>query len=516
MKRGCGSIDRRTFLRSSSVLAAAGLASGASQAGARASAAAAPAGTRPWNVLFIMCDGLAPDLPGAPGSASPTMPNLRRLMARSMWFNRAYCDAPGCGPSRTAMLTGVHPARSGVYYNAHSFRQADSWIADAVTLPEQFRAQGYLTAGYGFIAHHRGVDEDRCYSPGHFRIFDRADHVRWTEAELLKQVMPGTETKTWSRNWDWGILPDDWDRDDPSKIQQDTEFANHTIDVVRRQHDRPFFAACGFWRPHVGWMVPQRYYDLFPIDRIERPPGYLADDLADVPGPGRWIATHRGEHDYLVRNGLWEKAIQGCNASVAYMDDQLGRVLDALEQGPNRDNTIVVFTTDHGWHSGEKNHWSKFVLWEQACRVGLSIAVPGAAPSVSGTPVSLADLYPTLLGLCGLPRPTSHALDGFDLTPLLLGAGKGRAAPVLNTYGWGNHAIRDERFRYIRYRNGAEELYDHVSDPHEWNNLAGDAGHVDTKAALRRFLPRVDVPDIRYVHGEPRIDGNGWRDEAFD
>ncbi len=470
----------------------------------------------PRNVLLILCDGLSPDLPGAPGGAAPEMPNLRRLMARGAWFSRAYCDAPGCCPSRTALLTGAHAARSGVYYNAQAFRQATSWISRTRTLPEQFRQHGYLTAGHGFIAHHRGADEDRLYSKNHYTIFNNPDHVRWTETALLEQTIPRSRVSAWSKSWNWGILPDEWDRDDPEKIQQDTEFANHTIELVRQRHDRPFFATCGFWRPHVGWIVPQRYYDRFPLDRIELPTGYREDDLADVPGPGRWIATHRGEHDYIVRNGLWKKAIQAYCASVAYMDDQLGRVLDALERGPNRDDTIVVFTTDHGWHSGEKNHWSKFVLWEQACRVGLSISVPGMGPQVCDAPVSLIDLYPTLSALCRVPRPETHALDGFDLTPLLLGASRGRGSPVLNTYGRGNHAIRDERFRYIRYRNGDEELYDHSTDPREWRNLASDPLFADTKRGLARFLPATDAPDIRYATGAPRADGNAWRDEAFE
>ncbi len=516
MKSSPVPMDRRTFLRSGSLLAAAtGLSSCATPGAMTATAHPSPAGARPWNVLLVLCDGLGSDLPGPPGGPGPSMPNLRRLMARSVRFDRAYCDAPGCCPSRTALLTGVNAARSGVYYNTYSFRQAASWISQVKVLPEQFRTQGYLTAGFGFIAHHRGLDEDRCYSPGYCRIFDRPDHVRWTERELLKQVIPGTETKTWSKNWDWGILPDDWDRDDPAKLQQDTEFANHTIDLVGRRHDQPFFATCGFWRPHVGWMVPQRFYDLFPLDQIQLPPGYRDDDLADVPGPGRWIATHRGEHDYIVKNGLWKKAIQGYNASVAYMDEQLGRVLDALDQGPNRENTVVVFTTDHGWHSGEKNHWSKFDLWEQACRVPLSVSMPGLMPRVCTAPVSLVDLYPTLLGICGLPRPATHALDGFDLTSLLQGTGRGRGAPVLNTYGRGNHGLCDERFRYIRYRNGDEELYDHERDPHEWDNLAGNPRYAEVKERLGRFLPLADAPDIRYAQGAPRTDGNAWKDEAF-
>jgi Arylsulfatase A and related enzymes len=514
MKPQVAEIDRRTFVRNGLLLASSAVVPVRSL-GASGAPVSSAAGTKRWNVLMVLCDGLSPDLPAAAGSNAPAMPNLRRLMARSTWFSRAYCDSPGCCPSRTAMLTGVPSARSGVYYNSHAFRQADSWIAGASVLPEQFRQHGYLTAGYGFIAHHRGTDEDRCYSSGHYRIFDQAGHVRWTERALIGQVIPSTLTKTWTRSWDWGSLPDDWDRDDPEKLQQDTEFANRTIDLLGRRHDRPFFATCGFWRPHVGWIVPRRYFDLFPLDRIELSAGYRENDLADLPGPARWIATHRGEHAWLVSNGLWKRALQGYYASVAYLDEQLGRVLDALERGPNRDNTIVVFTTDHGWHGGEKDHWSKFVLWEQACRVALAVSVPGLRAQTCDTPVSLVDLYPTLLGLCDVPRPATHALDGVDLGALLRGTSDTRGAPVINTYGRGNHAVRDEHFRYIRYRDGSEELYDHREDPHEWRNLAGDSAHAATKERLRAHLPRNDAPEIRYATGAPRVDANAWRDEAF-
>jgi arylsulfatase A-like enzyme len=504
-------MKRRFFLPAGAVLAVSGFLLGSSVK----AAAAPPPHEPPPNVLLIISDGLSPDLPAAPGTGAPTMPNLRRLMARGVWFNHAYCAGPSCGPSRTALLTGVYPSRSGVYYNTQSFRRATSWIAGVATLPQQFLRHGYLTAGYGLIAHHRGVDEDSSYSPGFWRIYDRPDQVRWTEKALLGQVIPGTRVHMQTKSWDWGVLPDDWDRDDPAKQQQDTQFANDTIAVVQRTHDRPFFVTCGFWRPHVGWIVPERYFRQFPLDKIELPAGYRANDLADVPGPGRWIATHRHEHQFIVEHGLWKKSIQAYYASVAYMDDQLGRVLDALEHGPNRDNTIVVFTTDHGWHSGEKDHWSKFALWDQASRVALAIARPGQTARVCDAPVSLVDLYPTLLSLCNLPRPDTHTLDGRDLTPFLDGTHRGENPPVVVTFGRGNHAVCGERFHYIRYRDGSEELYDRSADPHEWHNLAGDAAFADVKAALRRYLPASDAPTIRYADGDPPVDSNGWSDEAF-
>jgi arylsulfatase A-like enzyme len=191
-------------------------------------------------------------------------------------------------------------------------------------------------------------------------------------------------------------------------------------------------------------------------------------------------------------------------------------VLDALEHGPNRDNTIVVFTSDNGWHTGEKNHWSKFYLSELACRVAFAICVPGLKPQVCPTPVGLIDLYPTLLSLCGLPQPPTHPLDGFDLTAILRGTSQERGAPVLSTYGRECHSLRDERYRYTRYRNGAEELYDHASDPWEWTNLAADPRHAGAKARLARFLPKVNAPDIEFASEKDREgDINMWQDEAF-
>jgi arylsulfatase A-like enzyme len=263
----------------------------------------------------------------------------------------------------------------------------------------------------------------------------------------------------------------------------------------------------------VRWTVPQRYYERFPLEKIELPAGYRAGDLDDVPKPGRWLATHSRDHAEVVASDMWRKSLQGYYASMTYIDEQIGRVLDALESGPHRDDTIVVFLSDNGMHLGEKDHWLKYALWEQSCRVFLSISVPGLPRQVSETPVSLIDLYPALTALCGVPRPSTHALDGVDLTDVLAGRVRERGKPVLSTYGRGNHAIRDDRYRYIRYRNGDEELYDHATDPHEFTNLAADARLRDVKARLRAFVPTQDAPDVPEVN--PEKDGSRWQDEAF-
>jgi arylsulfatase A-like enzyme len=489
---------------------------GALTAGSVSTGAAEPG---PYNVLVILIDDHKPDLHDVYQADSPVpTPNMRRLAERGTWFTQGYVDSPACCPSRTALLTGVHTTRSGVYYNSHAYRRAQSWIAGVQTLPGRFLAHRYLVAGFGKIGHNRFLEDDVAdYTPGHYRMLNRASHVTHLEGDLARFYLPGTEVRMWNDNWSWGVLPDDWDRDDPTKMQQDTEFANHTIDLLSRAHDRPFFIACGFWRPHVRWIVPQRYFDQFPLETIELPAGYRADDLEDVPAPARRLATHRGEHDFIVRHGLWRKALQAKYASTAYIDDQIGRVLDALDAGPHRDRTIIVFASDNGWHTGEKHHWSKFYLSELASRVVFAIAVPGFEPQLSAVPVGLIDVYPTLMALTGLGPPETHELDGVDLTAILRGESHHRGAPVLTTYGRGNHSLRDARFRYTRYRDGSEELYDHLHDPHEWTNLAADPRFTAVKARLAAFLPTVEAAPIVHVgETEPLGDSNGWPADAFD
>jgi arylsulfatase A-like enzyme len=477
---------------------------------------AAPA-KRP-NVLMIIIDDVAANVHSV-GQMSPVAtPNLERLAARGTWFTHAYNDAPACCPSRTAMLTGVHSARSGVYYNTQSYTRSGTWIAKTESLPANFLRHGYLTASYGKLYHTRDqADHAAEFTPGYFKKHNVRGDVTLNEPMLLKQILPCSlheiPGKT-SRNWTWGILPDSWDRDDPAQQQQDTEQANRTIQFLGEAHDQPFFLACGFWRPHVPWTVAQRYYDMFPLDKIELPAGYKAGDIDDLPKPGRWIANHRGEHAEVVAGDMWKKSLQGYYASMAYIDEQIGRVLGALETSPHKDDTIVVFLSDNGMHLGEKDHWLKYALWEQTCQVFLSIHVPGHPNQKIDAPVGLIDLYPTLVDLCGLEKPTTHTLDGIDLTPLLAGKTTQRGQPVLQTYGRGNHAIRDDRYRYIRYRNGDEELYDHQSDPHEWTNLASDPAQRDVKARLARYLPSEDAPDVPEVNGGAG-DGSRWQDEAF-
>lgn len=482
-------------------------------------------GGRP-NVLIVITDDYAATLHDVAQAGPVHTPNLDRLAKRGTWFNRGYNDSPICCASRTAILTGIHTAKTGIYYNNQAYRRVSGSISKAETLPQHFLRNGYKVAGYGKIAHSPFMEDDAGdYTPGFYKIHDKVGDVTFTDEMLLKDhILPGSRRSIpkntnhalhANANWDWGILPDDWDRDDPKKWQQDTEQANRTIDFLRASHGSPFLLICGFWRPHISWTVPKRYFDRYPLETIKLPSGYLAGDLEDIPKAGRWIASHRGEHANVVAGGMWKECLQAYYASISYMDEQAGHVLDALERGPHKDNTIVVFLADNGFHVGEKEHWLKFALWEQTCRVAFSISAPGLKAQESLVPVSTIDIYPTLNRLCGLGAPSTHPLDGIDLTPLLEGKSKERGQPVLSTYGPGNHAIRDARFRYIRYRDGTEEFYDHENDPHEWHNLAASPAHAPAKAGLARWLPTYNAPEI----DPPGVIGKSravWEKEAFE
>jgi len=453
-------------------------------------------------VLFIMADDMNDWISPLVAGRGLT-PSLDRLAARGTVFPQAYCAAPACGPSRTALLTGVAPTVSGIYFNNQPIELSDRGMQEIIDLPGHFKSAGYLTVGLGKLFHH-GQDQDykaTSWTEGFFRGYsapaDALLHVRAAGSVSMGEVWPGS----------WGWYSDDWDRSDPLKMQQDTENSIRAAELLHDPHDRPFFIAVGIFRPHSKWYVPKRYYDLYPTEQIPLPEGWRDDDVDDLPAAGRWLAQENvtsDTHRTLLEHGLWRQAMQAYLASITYADEQIGRLLDALGSGPNARNTIVVFTTDHGYHLGEKEHWNKFTLWERSTRVPLIIARPGdaaATPRRVASPISLLDLYPTLIDLAGLPPPASHRLAGESLLPLLTGQTGTRSSPVVTTYGRGNHTVRDARWRYIRYRNGDEELYDHTDDPHEWCNLAADPELRLVMDRLAAVLPTADAPDSPYQEG---------------
>jgi arylsulfatase A-like enzyme len=476
--------------------------------------AASATPSRP-NVLFILIDDHAANMTSVLNESPVRTPNLERLAARGTWYTHAYAAVPTCAASRAAFLTGVEAYKSGVYFNSQAFRRTTAPIGRAVTMQRHFLDQGYLVAGYGKIAHTAYQDDNLSdYTPGYFKGHANKKYVTYHDNDLVRFIIPETLRVPMPDYLPtrFGALPDDWDRDDPKKLQQDTEQANRAIAFLREGREQPFFLSVGFWRPHSERIVPQRYYDMYPLETIQLPASYRADDLEDVPAPGRRQATHQGTHAAVVNAGLWREYLRSYYASVSYVDEQVGRVLDALEASPHAANTIVVFASDNGYNGGEKNMWAKFALWEQTCRVVLGISGPGLPRQLSATPVSLVDLYPSLVALCGLPLPADHELDGVNLAPILKGERRERGKPVLTSFGVGNHSITDGRFRYIRYRNGDEELYDHDRDGYEFTNLAGDKKYADIKARIAGLLPAKDAPEIELAG---RWDGSELNEAVF-
>lgn len=440
-------LSRRDFLeRSASSLAAAAL----------SPALAGWATPSHPNVLMIAIDDLRDWIGVAKTHPQVRTPNIDRLASRGVCFNNAHCAAPACCPSRSALLSGLSPARTGIYENGQITSTA---LAPYRLLTQHFMDQGYYVAGAGKIYH--GANRDPLW------------HSYWQKPERPAANNPANPSVM-------GTPLDEADADtlDGQRLQ-------YILDRLAERPPAPVFLACGFVRPHTPWDVPRPYFDLFPPETLARPP-VLENDLDDVPPIGRKIALghceqgHKLKHPFILEQNNWERNLQAYLASIAFVDAQVGKLLDAWEAGPYAKNGIIVLWGDHGWHLGEKSHWSKFTMWETATRVPLIIQAPGwSTPgAVCQQPVSLLDLYPTLLQLCDLPLP--HRLDGQTLGPLLKKPDLTWQRGVTSYHGFGNAAVRSRHYRYIHYRDQTKELYDHRSDPNEWHNLAGDPAQQET------------------------------------
>jgi arylsulfatase A-like enzyme len=435
------------------------------------------------NVLFIAVDDLRNWVGHLDGHPNAKTPNIDRLAKRGVSFTRAYCAAPLCNPSRVSLLTGVAPFRSGAYGNGEKLRDK---LPDAVTLMQYFRASGYSARGAGKIFHSRNA-----YDNGSWDEFFRPSGLK-NQSTKRDSSLPES---AWVR---WGPLACS-DND-----MFDGNTANWIISEIEKPQEKPFFLAYGLTKPHMPWEVPQKYFDLHPIDGIKLPV-VKENDLDDVPAFGRKLArevydpsgernfaTPGGDHQNVIDNNQWHKAVQAYLATISFADAQIGRVLDALDRSEHAENTIIVLWGDHGWHLGEKEHWRKHALWDVSTRTPLIFSAPEGMvkDQLCQRPVSLIDIYPTLLELCGLPK--REGLDGQSLKPLLENPNREWDRPVVVTYGFNNHAIQTERWRYIHYRDGGKELYDHGSDPNEWVNLAENPEYNSVIRELAGKLPQTN------------------------
>lgn len=436
------------------------------------------------NVLMIVVDDMK-DWTGYQQGYEGTVhtPNIDRLAARGRPFLNAHCPSPKCGPSRCSILTGKRPSTLGIYGNQQWLRPN---YPDLVTLPHHFKENGYLTAGAGKIHHHTAGFNP----PDQWHQFleiewedpwDRTSRLNYPDVGKI----PRPEGHPFSglrirHEFDWGSLPSGLGYHD----HKTTEFAEQ---FLKEEYKRPFFLAVGFFRPHLPWYAPEPHFDRYPLDQVTMPP-VKEDDQNDLPEAAKRVVKS-DEFELIRENEKYREAVQAYLAAISFADAQVGRVLDALETSTHLANTIVVLWSDHGWHLGSKGHWHKWTLWEEATRVPFIVAVPDQRDpgKPNRSPVSLLDLFPTLLNLCEIPSP--HQMDGEDLSPLIEDPEADRSRPVVIERELGQFAVRDARYRYIRYADESEELYDLDEDPHEWRNLAQAPEAVELKRRLARFAP---------------------------
>jgi len=551
------SFNRRDFLRWSATAAGGAMFWPAlSTLGADAPAN----GERP-NVLFIMTDDLNDSIAGMGGHPQARTPNINRLMARGVRFTNAQCSAPLCGPSRASWLTGLSPCTTGYF----GYRQQQNhWrhfplLQDARTMMEHFTANGYDVYGTGKIMHGGHEDWSVWQRPDGFdgrgirprmgpwatdgtrRVRDLYQFIGHPAMPSVyhrhhfKVFLPLSEVPSWPADpekgipghtgWaDYEVRDGKWynkefryvsetDRD----LMCDEQSARWSADVLRQKHGRPFMLMNGFMRPHTPLIAPKKYFDMFPLGEIELPP-YLENDLDDCAksfllgnGYARWFPE-------LMEAGgvdLWKQWVRAYLACVAFVDDQVGIVLDALEKSPYADNTIVIFSSDHGYHMGEKDWLFKNSIWEEATRVPLVVHAPGVTKRgiECDHPVSLLDMYPMLNDLCGLsndPNADGNGaeLDGHSIRPFLEdpvhGEWDGPSVALTSVNSSlplevdepgkpenQHHTVRSRRWRYTLCYNGEEELYDHHADPHEWENRADDPACANAKRELKAELLRL-------------------------
>jgi len=444
--------------------------------------------TQPPNVLFLVVDDLNDWVGYLKTHPQVKTPNLDRLAGMSRAFTHAYCPGPICNPCRTAVLTGLRPSTTGVYTNGDPWaRSAPATAAEA--LPELFKKNGYQTMWSGKLFHTRlsnartqAMWDDRRGSDGGYGPSPRKPSL---PASIKR---PGLfEFGPW---------------DGPDSDFPDVRNTDLTIERLGRKHEKPFFAVLGLYRPHNPWTAPQRFFDMYPEDEVVLPE-VGDDELAGLGAYARELAANPVDHAQLRDGDFWRPIVRAYLASVSFMDWNVGRVLAALEAGPNADNTIVVLWSDHGFHLGEKEHWAKFALWEKTTRTPMLISAPGVEPGPVGRPVSLLDIYPTLVDLCGLPAP-KQKLEGRSLRPLLDDPETEWESAVVTTYRRNDHAVRTADWRYIRYHDGSEELYKHPEDYHERHNLADKPEHAELKKKLAEAFPSVNVPPVGRAGGRRR------------
>lgn len=424
------------------------------------------------NVLFIAIDDLNHWVGHLGRNPQTKTPNIDRLASQGLSFAAAYCTAPACNPSRASLMSGLRPSTTGCYTNDQNWRPG---ISEDKLLNSHFFKNGYRVYGAGKI-YHGSYDRGGEWTG----YFDGKGGKLTPHPSAPDKGVGGIEFYPLANS---------------NEEMPDHGVVDWCIERMKEESEQPYFIACGLVKPHLPFSVPKEWYDKFPLDSIELPP-HRQDDLSDVPPAGVKMAKPDGDHAQIVASGRWKEAVQAYLATIAYCDYEIGRLLDAYDASPQRDNTIICLWSDHGWSLGEKSHWRKFALWEEPTRTVHVWKVPGLTKpgTVSTRPVDYLNLYPTLCSLAGLERP-AH-LEGFDMTPLLENPSADWDQPAMTTHGRGNHSVRFGNYRYIRYADGSEELYDQSSDPLEHTNLAAEESLDEIRKELATFIPKEEAQNL--------------------
>ncbi len=439
------------------------------------------------NVLFIAIDDLNDWTGILHGNVQAHTPCIDGLASKGIVFTNAHCAAPCCGPSRSAIMSGIWPSTSGNYINKSSLTH-NPILNNAVLLPEFFQQHGYYVSGAGKLFHGyhfnyevkgRGFDE---YYPSKTQDLPSFQGLKFSS----KLPLGG-----WSRTADWGPLHPDVTVDH----HPDGKTAKWVKGkLLEGQLQEPFFLGAGIFEPHLPNYAPQKYFDQFPLENIKLPEGFLENDLNDVPAAHAKMA-HNPWLKRIRDMGQWKPAIQAYLACTAMVDDLVGQLVESLKKSKYADNTIIVLWSDHGFHHGEKGRWGKYSLWERATRVNFIWVVPGMtkAGSVCGKPVNLLDIYPTLASLTGC-EPPANQLEGNDLSVLMKDPDAPWDEATVTTFGYKNYGVRSGQYRYIVYEDGSEELYDHANDMWEWTNLADKPKFAAVKKDMRKWIPAHHEP----------------------
>ncbi len=439
------------------------------------------------NVLFITIDDMNDWTTVFDKNNPISVPNIEKLAERGTFFSRAYCSSPACNPSRASVMTGTRPHKTGIYGNSSDWRGA---LPKIKTIQRYFKENGYFVCGSGKIFHHH---KDWAFH----------DNASFDEYLMMSinEPYPGKKLNglDWygSRNTDWGAWPDDIAK------TADYRTAQYAIQKLNQEYDQPFFLNVGIYKPHSPFFAPQEFFDKYPSKNVVMP--QIPDgDMDDLPqGAKSLVEPTNWFWDGMMKAkkqnpDSYSEYVRGYQACASFADEMIGEIIDALDKSPYKDNTVIVLWSDHGFHLGEKQHFEKFALWEKTTHIPFIVIAPGITTSktIIQKPVDMTTIYPTLCELCGLEIP-EHT-DGFSLVPLLKDT-NAPISPALMTYMKGNHAIRTERWRYIQYADGTEELYDHRNDPDEWNNVATKDENKEIIQKLKKFLPKENtgqVPDL--------------------